>query len=156
MPKAARSSRSRRQDLPRPYLPNAKIDEDQFWLSTELGSGTYGVVYKARVIPPKDSDLMTKEGGYEELERRKNEFQLVAMKEIKFTNGSTAIPSSALREMGLLKELKHPNIISLLRVVYQNFKLFLVFELATEDLHSYIHRTKTNGTRISEATAKVS
>eukprot|EP01134_Creolimax_fragrantissima_P000392 CFRG0392T1 len=130
-----------------------KSDEDQYWLVKEIGSGTYGDVFQARVIKPANSHLLDSEEGYEQLEKRKNEFCLVAMKRIKLVNGTGGIPSSALREMGLLKELKHPSIVKLLRVVYQSNKLFLVFELAREDLHHFIQRKKKVG-GIKELQAK--
>ncbi len=49
-----------------------------------VGEGTYGVVYKAR-------DNITKE--------------LVAIKKIKLENEDEGVPSTALREISILKEL---------------------------------------------------
>lgn len=47
------------------------------------------------------------------------------------------VPSSALREICLLKELKHPNIIRLLDVLHGESKLVLVFEYCDQDLKKY-------------------
>ena len=56
----------------------------------KIGEGTYGVVYKAR---------------------NKNTGQLVALKKIRLENQEEGVPSTAIREISLLKELKHPNIV---------------------------------------------
>jgi cyclin-dependent kinase 2 len=58
----------------------------------KIGEGTYGVVYKAR-------DTQSKE--------------LVALKKIKLENEDEGVPSTALREISILKELQpHPNIVA--------------------------------------------
>ena len=56
----------------------------------KIGEGTYGVVYKA-----KD---------------RVNE-NIVALKRIRLEAEDEGIPSTAIREISLLKELRHPNIV---------------------------------------------
>lgn len=56
----------------------------------KIGEGTYGVVYKAR---------------------NKITGQLVALKKIRLENQEEGVPSTAIREISLLKELKHPNIV---------------------------------------------
>jgi len=55
-----------------------------------IGEGTYGVVYKAK-------DTITNE--------------IVALKQIRLENEDEGIPSTAMREISILKELKHPNIV---------------------------------------------
>ena len=56
----------------------------------KVGEGTYGVVYKAR-------DNFTKD--------------IVALKKIRLENEEEGMPSTAMREISLLKELSHPNIV---------------------------------------------
>ena len=56
----------------------------------KIGEGTYGVVYKAR---------------------SKRTGQFVAMKKIRLESEDEGVPSTAIREISLLKELKHPNIV---------------------------------------------
>ncbi|XP_045670048.1 cyclin-dependent kinase 3 isoform X1 [Ursus americanus] len=48
------------------------------------------------------------------------------------------VPSTAIREISLLKELKHPNIVRLLDVVHSEKKLYLVFEFLSQDLKKYM------------------
>jgi len=43
------------------------------------------------------------------------------------------IPSTAIREIALLKELDHLNIIKLYDVIHYNKRLILVFDYAEED-----------------------
>ena len=64
---------------------------DNYETLESVGEGTYGVVYRAR-------DRNTKE--------------LVALKKIKLENEDEGVPSTAMREISILKELKpHPNIV---------------------------------------------
>ncbi len=71
--------------------------EDKYILHHTLGEGTYGVVYYA-------TDL-SGENWY-------------AIKKIKIEENDEGIPSTTLREIVVLKELNHPNIVKLLDVIY--------------------------------------
>ena len=84
---------------------NHKLDE--FQKLEKIGEGTYGVVYKAR-------DKITD--------------QFVALKKIRLETESEGVPSTAIREISLLKELDHPNVVQLLDVIHADQKLYLVFE----------------------------
>ena len=55
-----------------------------------IGSGTYGVVYKGII---KETE------------------QLIAIKKIKIELESEGVPSTALREICILRDLSHPNIV---------------------------------------------
>ena len=80
-------------------------------------SGTYGVVYKAR---------------------SKKTQQLVALKKIRLENEDEGVPSTAIREITVLKELVHPNVVGLDDVIMQENRLYLVFEFLSMDLKKYI------------------
>eukprot|EP00048_Salpingoeca_helianthica_P016186 m.230901 g.230901 ORF g.230901 m.230901 type:complete len:294 (+) comp18187_c0_seq1:104-985(+) len=88
-----------------------------------LGEGTYGVVYKAQ-------DLET------------NEF--VALKRISLENAEEGIPCTAIREIAILKEISHPNIVRLLNVFHSESKLTLVFEYCEQDLKKYMDSCRGN------------
>lgn len=62
----------------------------------KIGEGTYGVVYKAK-------DRVTG--------------QIIALKRIRLEAEDEGIPSTAIREISLLKELQHPNIVRCARVL---------------------------------------
>eukprot|EP01083_Nonionella_stella_P097756 274804_1 len=82
----------------------------------KIGEGTYGVVYVAK-------DRTTGER--------------VALKKIRLEAEDEGIPSTAIREISLLKELQHPAIVNLIDVVHQDDKLYLVFEFLEQDLKKY-------------------
>ena len=48
------------------------------------------------------------------------------------------IPGTAIREISLLKELDHLNIVKLLYIIHAESKLFLVFEYLNQDLKKYM------------------
>jgi len=83
----------------------------------KIGEGTYGVVYKAK-------DRVTNE--------------IIALKKIRLEAEDEGIPSTAIREISLLKELQHPNIVKLYDVVHTERKLTLVFEFLDQDLKKYL------------------
>jgi serine/threonine protein kinase len=85
-----------------------------------IGEGTYGVVYKAR--DRKTGDV-------------------VALKRIRLELEDEGIPSTALREVSLLKSLKHENVVDLLNCVQADGKLYLVFEFLDKDLKKYMDTT---------------
>lgn len=82
----------------------------------KVGSGTYGAVYKAKNIKTQ---------------------KIVAIKRIKISLDTEGIPSSALREIAILRNLKHENIEKILDVIATETKLYLVFEYADYDLQSF-------------------
>lgn len=81
-----------------------------------VGEGTYGVVYKAK-------------------DKQTNEF--VALKRIRLEVEDEGIPSTTLREISVLRQLKHPNIVELSDVVQSEGRLYLVFEFVDKDLKKY-------------------
>jgi cyclin-dependent kinase len=83
----------------------------------KIGEGTYGVVYKAK-------DRVSGE--------------IVALKKIRLEAEDEGIPSTAIREISLLKELQHPNIVQLYDVIHTERKLTLVFEFLDQDLKKYL------------------
>ncbi|XP_034041285.1 cyclin-dependent kinase 1 [Thalassophryne amazonica] len=83
----------------------------------KIGEGTYGVVYKGR---------------------HKATGQVVAMKKIRLESEEEGVPSTAIREISLLKELQHPNVVRLLDVLMQESRLYLIFEFLSMDLKKYL------------------
>ena len=51
------------------------------------------------------------------------------MKKIRLESEEEGVPSTAIREISLLKEVQHPNVVALLDVLMQESKLYLVFEV---------------------------
>lgn len=103
-----------------PLIFNHKMSK--YIQGKKIGSGTYGDVYEA-------------------LDIEKN--CKVALKKIKL-NENEGMPGTALREISILKKIKHANIISLYRVIHTDNLLTLVFELMDYDLREYLTKNESN------------
>ncbi|KAJ1933563.1 cyclin-dependent kinase 5 [Kickxella alabastrina] len=90
---------------------------DKYQKIEKLGEGTYGIVYKAQ---------------------NRETHEVVALKRIRLDNEEEGVPCTAIREISLLKELKHPNIVGLFDVLHTEKKLTLVFEFMDSDLKKFI------------------
>jgi len=90
---------------------------DRFRRLERLGEGTYGIVYKAQDVNTGDT---------------------LALKKIRLDKEDEGIPSTAIREISLLKQLQHPNIVRLYDVILTDQKLTLVFEFLDQDLKKYL------------------
>ena len=55
------------------------------------------------------------------------------------------MPSTAIREISLLKEVDHPNIVKLLDVIHAPQKLYLVFEYLDYDLKKFMKQNVSEG-----------
>lgn len=99
----------------------------------KIGDGTYATVFKAR-------DYNT--GKY------------VALKKISIENDDDGIPPTTIREIAILKRMKHPNIITLQEVFFHCDKnnkhkktsedLYLVFDLLSCDLKEFMNKNSGN------------
>lgn len=87
----------------------------------KIGEGTYGEVYKA-------------------LDKTKN--ITVALKKMRIDNKEEGIPITALREMCILKHIKHENIVELYEIIQDIDKIYLIFEFVEMDLKSYLDKKK--------------
>uniref|UniRef100_A0AC35UDU1 Protein kinase domain-containing protein n=1 Tax=Rhabditophanes sp. KR3021 TaxID=114890 RepID=A0AC35UDU1_9BILA len=87
---------------------------------TKVGEGSYGVVYRCR---HRETGL------------------IVAIKKFTESEDDPAIKKIAMREVRMLKQLKHPNLINLFEVFKRNRKIHLVFEYCErtvlDDLEKY-------------------
>ncbi|KAL6501994.1 Cell division control protein 2 A [Orobanche gracilis] len=90
---------------------------DQYEKVEKIGEGTYGVVYKAR-------DRVTN--------------KTIALKKIRLEQEDEGVPSTAIREISLLKEMQHGNIVRLQDVVHSEKRLYLVFEYLDLDLKKHM------------------
>lgn len=92
---------------------------DKFKKIEKIGEGTYGIVYKAEIMGTG---------------------KVVALKRIRLDTDSEGVPSTALREVSLLKELTHPNIVLLMEVVVWEKNLYLIFEYLNQDLKRFMEK----------------
>ncbi|KAH3772083.1 cyclin-dependent kinase 10-like isoform X2 [Dreissena polymorpha] len=106
-------------DIPESKLYGKCRPVSEFTKEQRLGEGTFGVVYKA-----KDTRNGT----------------TVALKRVKMHNEKNGFPISSLREINILLNLRHENIVQLKEVVVGKKldRLFLVMEYCEQDLASLI------------------
>ena len=69
----------------------------------------------------------------------------VALKKIRLEAEEEGVPSTAIREITLLKELNHKNVVSLMNIVHDTGKLYLVFEFLDQDLKQFLDAHKAEG-----------
>ena len=91
----------------------SKNDPNRYQRIEKIGEGTYGIVYKA-------IDKITQ--------------QTVAVKKIRLDHDDEGIPSTAIREISLLKEISHPNVCPLKNLIYSESRLWLIFDFLDKDL----------------------
>ncbi|EDR23991.1 cyclin-dependent kinase C-2, putative [Entamoeba dispar SAW760] len=105
-----------------PFDPSENVINDKYEIINQIGCGAYASVYKAR----------TKTTG-----------KLVAIKQLK-SEKDQGFPVTSLREIQLLQEIHHPNIIQLIEVLHandfieRNTTISLVFEFMPHDLSSFL------------------
>lgn len=62
------------------------------------------------------------------------------MKKTKIENFNEGIPSTTMREISILTELQHPNIVSLKDIVMTDTCIFFVQEFCNIDLRAYLQQ----------------
>ncbi|GAB1605365.1 cyclin-dependent kinase 8-like isoform X3 [Argonauta hians] len=124
----------------------AKVEELFDYEGCKVGRGTYGHVYKAK----RKNSLHYSEGNHFLSRHCSADGREYALKQIE----GTGISMSACREIALLRELRHKNVISLQKVFlsHTDRKVWLLFDYAEHDLWHIIkfHRSaKANKKQIS-------
>jgi len=108
-------------------------DVNQYRELSAIGTGAYGVVYKAENL-------------------RNNE--IVAMKKVRIAKTDDGVPMTLLREISLLRHLgkyNHPNIVKLEDICHSSHRndremvLYLVFEHLDQDLNAYLTKCPPPG-----------
>lgn len=135
---AAASSSSKSQTIfIRPKILNAKHQDrtsledwsercvEVFDIIAQIGEGTYGQVYKAKAKDKKNDEM-------------------VALKKVRLENEKEGFPITAVREIKILKQLNHKNIVNLKEIVtdkqdaidfrHDKGSFYLVFEYMDHDL----------------------
>ncbi|EAS07486.1 cyclin-dependent kinase-like Serine/Threonine kinase family protein (macronuclear) [Tetrahymena thermophila SB210] len=112
------------------HIEAAQPELERYQRTEKIGEGTYGIVYKA-------IDMQTND--------------IIALKKIRLEHEDEGVPSTAIREISLLKEIDHPNVIKLRDLVYGENKLYLIFDYLDHDLKKYL---ELNGGPLPPAVVK--
>ena len=94
---------------------------NQYQAVERLGKGTYGTVYKAK---------------------KKGCDKYFAIKKIKNELDNEGIPSTALREIAILKKMKYPNVVNVEGIAFNNHHIELCLEYCRYDLKKLIDNKK--------------
>ncbi|KAJ9521222.1 hypothetical protein QJQ45_022940 [Haematococcus lacustris] len=102
----------------------ARQIQEKYEVLSKAGEGTYGVVYKCVAWRLQAVS-------------RADPSHLVAIKEMRHDEQEEGVPSSALREISLLLDLDHTNVVRLFEVFndLRQHRLYLVFEFLDVDLY---------------------
>lgn len=102
----------------------------QYNLIGKIGEGTYGLVFLARTKSPT------------------NRGRPIAIKKFKQSKDGDGVSPTAIREIMLLREISHENVVKLVNVHinHADMSLYLAFDYAEYDLYEIIrhHRDKVN------------
>ncbi|XP_055585412.1 cyclin-dependent kinase 2 [Uranotaenia lowii] len=91
----------------------------------KIGEGTYGVVYKAKDV---------------------NTQKYVALKRIRLDSETEGVPSTAIREISLLKDLQHHSVVELFDVAIMDSSIYMIFEYLDMDLKKLLDKYKSSFT----------
>jgi len=73
------------------------------------------------------------------------------LKKIRLEHEDEGVPSTAIREISLLKEIDHPNVVRLRDLVYGENRLYLIFDFLDYDLKKFL---EINGGPLSSPQVK--
>ncbi|KAF3933155.1 hypothetical protein ABW19_dt0206062 [Dactylella cylindrospora] len=117
-------------DLPRHFLGKCR-HIDEFESLNQLGEGTYGVVRRAR-----DRKASS----------RNDKYAIVALKQVRISDDdrNNGIPITALREIFLLRDLKHRNVVRVLDIAVGDelHDVHMVMEYAEQDLANLLDNAR--------------
>ncbi|VAH05760.1 unnamed protein product [Triticum turgidum subsp. durum] len=107
----------------------------QYELVGKIGEGTYGLVFLAR-LKPTHPQAAGRRGSP------------IAIKKFKQSKEGDGVSPTAIREIMLLREINHENVVKLVNVHinHADMSLYLAFDYAEHDLYEVIrhHREKLN------------
>ena len=104
-------------EAPEQNQPADKLNQYQ-WMN-ELGKGAYGTVYR---------------GVHCQTQKE------YAIKRTHIDNRNDGIPSTTIREIAILMELEHPNIVALEDTVMRDNDIYFIQEYCNTDMAKFLHQ----------------
>ncbi|GAA5960624.1 hypothetical protein JCM3765_005880 [Sporobolomyces pararoseus] len=117
-PSEANSAAPTPRPEPEPEATKVAQPTEFYERIVQVGEGTYGKVYKARNV----------ETG-----------ELVALKRIRMEAEKDGFPITAVREIKLLQNLRHPNVVDLSEMLVSKGHVYMVMEYMDHDLTGILH-----------------
>ncbi|SAL95864.1 hypothetical protein [Absidia glauca] len=105
-------------------LEDNDIDVAGYKKLAKIGEGTYGEVFRGLCKTTNAS---------------------VALKRIQLNFSQGGVPATTMREVALLKEIRHNNVIRLVDLIYFDTTIYLVFDYCDVDLRKYINDVGREG-----------
>lgn len=125
-------------------VSNSNNNEKPEWLQQynligKIGEGTYGLVFLAKTKSPA------------------NRGKSIAIKKFKQSKDGDGVSPTAIREIMLLREISHENVVKLVNVHinHADMSLYLAFDYAEHDLYEIIRHHRDKGSHcINQYTVK--
>jgi serine/threonine protein kinase len=99
--------------------------DKRFGVVRKLGDGTYGDVYLCHDTHDNNTSVAVKK------------------LKIKESRKGKGIPQSSIREIGILRAIRHPNVVALKNMDKDDNGIYLIFEMMKTDLCDYLHNLPT-------------
>lgn len=103
----------------------------------KAGEGAHGVVFKAEAKRRRDHDEV--DHGKRKHEEEPDAHNIVAIKKIRMKNSSEGLSIDAIREIKLLQELEHPNVMKVLEIFNHEDNINIVMPFMDTDLSDIIN-----------------
>jgi serine/threonine protein kinase len=107
--------------------------KEKYDIVSKLGQGTYGIVYLANKKGTGDKVAIKTFISHDEEDRNLSEVKMIY---------------TTMREVSILKDLSHPNIVKLKEIIFNTKEFCMVFEYCPTSLQDHLRKIRQNKTPI--------
>ena len=131
---ASPEPRAALQTPPSPPLVPRAIDLEPSHLYPSARTVSPTLLWSCRVTSASTRRVASTQAEDETSRQREGECPTVALKKVRLDDNDEGVPVTTLREVALLKDLRHDNIVRLREVIALPPRLYLVFDFVDQDL----------------------